>query len=101
MNAAFLQPVCIGAAIAAGLASLPLLADGYGLSLAIGVLHYVILAMAWAMFSGPTRYVSLATVAFFGVGAYTVAVLGELMPWPLVLLASGAAGTVLALIIGL
>ena len=43
------------------------------------------LATAWALFSGPTRYISLATVAFFGIGAYTVAVLGEMLPWPLVL----------------
>jgi branched-chain amino acid transport system permease protein len=31
-----------------------------------------VLATAWTLFSGPTRYVSLATVAFFGIGAYTV-----------------------------
>ena len=38
---------------------------------------YAVLATAWALFSGPTRYVSLATVAFFGIGAYAVAVLAE------------------------
>ena len=48
-------------------------------------LNYTVLATAWALFSGPTRYVSLATVAFFGIGAYTVAVLAETMP-----LAAGA-----------
>ena len=45
---------------------------------------------------GPTRYISLATAAFFGIGAYTVAVLGEMLPWPLVLLIAAALGVVVA-----
>ena len=53
------------------------------------------------MFSGPTRYVSLATAAFFGVGAYTVAVLGEVLAWPLVLCIAAAIGGSLAAIVGL
>jgi branched-chain amino acid transport system permease protein len=53
------------------------------------------------MFSGPTRYISLATVAFFGVGAYTVAVLSEVLPWPLVLLCAALVGAALALVVGL
>ena len=35
------------------------------------------LTVAWVLFSGTTRYVSLATAAFFGLGAYTMAVLSE------------------------
>ena len=69
----------------AGLAFLPATSNAYHLSLAISLLQFTVLATAWGMFSGPTRYVSLATAAFFGVGAYTVAVLGEVLPWPLVL----------------
>ena len=79
---------CAGLALAALLVSFPLYANGYYLALGISVLYFTILATAWAMFSGPTRYVSLATVAFFGLGAYTAAVLGETMPWPVVLLAA-------------
>jgi branched-chain amino acid transport system permease protein len=101
MNAALLQPIAIGAAIAALLALVPLWADGYGMSLAISMLSYAVLATAWALFSGPTRYISLATVAFFGIGAYTVGVLGELLPWALVLAAAALAGVVLALVVGL
>ena len=59
------------------------------------------LATAWALFSGPTRYISLATVAFFGIGAYTVGVLGEMLPWPAVLAAAALVGTIIALIVGL
>jgi branched-chain amino acid transport system permease protein len=83
------------------LALLPHLAGAYYLSLAISLLQYTVLATAWGMFSGPTRYVSLATTAFFGVGAYTVAVFGEVLPWPLVLLIAAALGAVLAGIVGL
>lgn len=100
MNTGFITPIAIGTGVVALLALLPLFADGYGVSLSIGVLNYAVLATAWAMFSGPTRYISLATVAFFGVGTYTVAVLGELLPWPLVLAAAGAIGMLLALAIG-
>ena len=74
-----------GVIAVAALAVVPLVADGYQLSLGISLLNYAVLATAWALFSGPTRYVSLATSAFFGIGAYTVAVLGEILPWPLVL----------------
>lgn len=91
-----------GAAIlVALLAGVPFVADGYRLSLAISLLNYTVLATAWALFSGPTRYVSLATVAFFGIGAYTVAVLGEVLAWPLVLLIALAIGMAVALIVGL
>lgn len=83
------------------LAYFPLVADGYYLALGISVLFYIVLATAWALFSGPTRYISLATVAFFGIGAYTVAVAGECMAWPLVLALAATLGLVVALIVGL
>jgi branched-chain amino acid transport system permease protein len=89
------------AALIALLACVPFVADGYRLSLAISLLNYTVLATAWALFSGPTRYVSLATVAFFGIGVYTVAVLGEVLPWPLVLLTALGIGGAVALIVGL
>jgi branched-chain amino acid transport system permease protein len=88
-------------ALVATLAAVPFAADGYWLSLAIGIMNYTVLATAWALFSGPTRYVSLATVAFFGIGAYTVAVFAELLAWPLVLLIALAVGLILALVVGL
>jgi branched-chain amino acid transport system permease protein len=89
------------AALVALLAAVPIAADAYRLSLAISIMSYIVLATAWALFSGPTRYVSLATVAFFGIGAYTVAVLGEGHAWPLVLLAALIVGVVVALVVGL
>jgi branched-chain amino acid transport system ATP-binding protein/branched-chain amino acid transport system permease protein len=74
---------------------------GYHLALGISLLYFTILATAWALFSGPTHYISLATAAFFGIGAYMTAVLTDLLPWPLVLLAAAAIGIVIALIVGL
>jgi len=87
--------------VLAGLATVPLFAGPYPLGLMIGILGYAILATAWALFSGPTRYVSLATVAFFGIGAYTVGVLSDVMAYPLVLLTAAGIGLVVALIVGL
>lgn len=92
---------CAGLALAAAVVAYPLYANGYYLALGISVLYFTILATAWAMFSGPTRYISLATVAFFGLGAYTAAVLGETMPWPVVLLAAAGVGALTAAITGL
>ncbi|WP_445215259.1 ABC transporter permease subunit [Bradyrhizobium sp. Pa8] len=92
---------CAGLALAAAIIAYPLYANGYYLALGISVLYFTILATAWAMFSGPTRYISLATVAFFGLGAYTAAVLGETMPWPVVLLAAAGVGALTAAITGL
>lgn len=96
----FLSPVLFFAVVAA-LAFVPLVADSYGVTLGIGLLGYVTLATAWALFSGPTRYVSLATVAFFGIGAYTVAVFSETIPYPLLLITAGAIGLAVAVVVGL
>lgn len=93
--------IIVSVAALACLAVLPSFLDSYGIGLLVGLAGYVTLATAWAMFSGPTRYVSLATVAFFGVGAYTVAVLNEALPYPLVLLAAAGIGATMALLVGL
>ena len=101
MTMRFAILAAIALAALALLAFVPHLANAYYLALAIGLLQYTVLATAWGLFSGPTRYVSLATTAFFGVGAYTVAVLGEVLPWPLVLLIAAGLGAVLAAVVGL
>jgi branched-chain amino acid transport system permease protein len=82
-------------------AGVPLVASSYHLTLGISYLYFTVLATAWALFSGPTRYISLATVAFFGIGAYAVALFGELLPWPLVVVVAGAFGVAVALVVGL
>lgn len=83
------------------LALLPYGVSDYGLGLLIGAVTYVTLASGWALFSGHTRYISLATVAFYGTGAYTVAVLNDAMPYGLVLLTAALIGGAMALVVGL
>ena len=82
----------------------PRFVDVYWLALALDILKYVALATAWAFFSGPTRYVTLAASAFFGVGAYTVAVLTDssyAVSYPLALLAAVAISVLLSALVGL
>ena len=83
------------------LAAFPLVANGYTMSLGINLLDFTVLATAWVLFSGPTRYVSLATAAFFGIGAYTMAVLSEAMAQQWIILTAAALGVVVALVVGL
>jgi branched-chain amino acid transport system permease protein len=91
----------LAAVIIAALAAFPLVASGYHLALGISLLYFTVLTTAWALFSGPTHYISLATAAFFGIGAYTTAVLTDFLPWPLVLVAAAIVGVVVALVVGL
>ncbi|MEW9807920.1 branched-chain amino acid ABC transporter permease [Mesorhizobium marinum] len=89
------------AAVFAVLAAAPFFLGPYGVGLMIGLMGYVTLASAWGLFSGRTGYVSLATVAFFGIGAYAVAALSETMPYPAVLLVAAMVGLAVALLVGL
>ena len=50
----------------------PLITNGYWLSIGVTAMTYVALSTSWALFSGPTHYISLATGAFYGVGGYLV-----------------------------
>jgi branched-chain amino acid transport system permease protein len=52
------------------------------------------------MFSGPAGYTSLASAAFFGVGVYTSALLGMVLPMPVVICIGGLASFCLALLVG-
>ncbi len=78
----------------------PLLARDYYVSLVLTLLAYAALASAWALFSGPTRYLSFAVAAFYGVGGYTTFLLASSLVWPLPILAGAGVGAVLALAVG-
>ena len=82
------------------LAVVPSFVSDYTVSLMINMLMYAVLATAWGIFCGTTRLISLATVAFFGVGCYTVAIFSEQLPWPALLMLAGLLGGSLALLIG-
>ncbi|TAN53606.1 MAG: branched-chain amino acid ABC transporter permease [Betaproteobacteria bacterium] len=90
-------------AIAAGalvLAALPWLASDFVLSLALSCLMYIGLAVTWAMFSGATNYLSLATSAFFGIGAYVTAWGFGSLPYALVVALGGLAAAAFASLVG-
>ena len=78
------------------LATLPWLLSDFLLALALSCLMFAALAVSWSMFCGPTHYLSLATSAFFGLGAYVTAWGLESMPYGLVVLAGGIAGAAFA-----
>jgi branched-chain amino acid transport system permease protein len=82
------------------LATLPRYAAGYTPILLTSIYMYIILSVSWALFSGPTGYMSLATAAFFGVGIYTAAFLGEALPLPVFIAAGGLASSIVALLVG-
>lgn len=83
------------------LATLPSFAQPYAVISLITVLMYVILTLSWAIFSGPTHYISLASAAFFGVGVYATAVASQNLPLPAIVLIGGLASFILAFFIGL
>ncbi len=77
-------------ALAGWAAALPHYASEFVVSMALTCLMYATLSSSWGLFCGSTRYLSLATSAFFGIGAYTSALALEQMPW-LVAIGLGAA----------
>src|SRR5215510_11821286 len=96
----FRRPLA-GAAALALLLVLPRFANAYWLSLLINILMYVALATGWAFFCGSTRYVSLASAAFFGLGAYSVAVLAPDYSYLVALVAALGLSIVLSAFVGL
>ncbi|MEI9430243.1 branched-chain amino acid ABC transporter permease [Mesorhizobium sp. Cs1299R1N3] len=90
-----------GLAGAAVLALLPVVTEGFWLTIGVNIMLSAAMCTAWALFSGPTHLVSLASAAFFGVGTYAVAIFIDVLPFPVLILIAIAAGAVLALLVGL
>jgi branched-chain amino acid transport system permease protein len=86
---------------AAILAALPLTLSAYGVSTGIVYFANIALATAWALFSGPTRYISLATAAFVGVGMYTLAFAHVSLNLAVCLALAALIGFVFAFVVGL
>ncbi len=68
-------------ALAGWALALPHYASDFVVSLALSCLMYAALASSWGLFCGHTRYLSLATAAFFGLGAYCSALTLDTLPW--------------------
>ena len=68
-------PVILTAIVIALIAALPALGDNYLLRLGTMGAMYAVLALSWNIIGGFAGYPSFATAAFFGLGAYTGAIL--------------------------
>ncbi|MBN8293450.1 branched-chain amino acid ABC transporter permease [Rhodobacter sp. NTK016B] len=91
----------IAAALLALCALLPVYGSPYWLTMGTTMAMFAVLATSWALFSGPTHYISLATAAFFGVGTFVTGLGFQSLPfWALPLIAAGI-GAVLAALVGL
>ncbi len=83
------------------LITIPFFVQPYLVILLTTIFMYIIITASWTIFSGPTHYVSLASAAFFGVGVYTSALLGKVLPLPFVIVAGSLFSFILAIFIGL
>jgi branched-chain amino acid transport system permease protein len=101
LNASEKRQLFIAVLLFAAASLLPVVSSGYWLTLGISIAMFTVLATSWALFSGPTNYISLATAAFFGIGMYIVAAgLDHLPFWALIIVAA-IAGAVFAAVVGL
>lgn len=91
----------VGAAALLAAALIPVFGSGYVLSVSVNIAMYTVLCTAWAMFSGPTHYISLATAAFFGIGTYAVGLGIGVLPFGVLVLIGACGAAVLAALVGL
>jgi branched-chain amino acid transport system permease protein len=80
--------------------ALPAYASEFVLSLALTCLMYAALASSWSLFCGSTGYLSLATAAFFGIGAYVSALGLERWSWATVIVLGAAVAALVAVVMG-
>ena len=97
----FWIPACLLLAAATGAALL--VKNEYFFFAGYTVLMFVVLATAWNILGGYAGYVNFGTPAFFGLGAYTAAVLFKAFALPLVLqiLAAAVMSGLLGLVAGM
>ncbi len=98
MRARVSMLLTFGAALV--LATMPWLLSDFALSLTLSCLMYAGLAVSWAMFCGPTHYLSLATSAFFGIGAYVTAWGVGTLAYPVAVLLGGLIAAAFAALVG-
>ncbi len=80
--------------------ALPFWGSEFVVSLALTCLMYVALSTSWSLFCGTTRYLSLATAAFFGLGAYSSAILLQQLGWIQTIALGAAVAAVVAVVMG-
>ncbi len=84
------------------LVALPQFTDNDGTRMWMDILMYMILAMSWNFIGGLTGYPSFAPAAFFGLGAYTTAILmNHGAPFLVAMPLGGVVGATVALLLGI
>ncbi|HEY8555334.1 MAG TPA: branched-chain amino acid ABC transporter permease [Burkholderiales bacterium] len=97
-----MKRIALTAAGIAVLAALPVLGDNYLLRLGTMFGMYAVLALSWNIIGGFAGYPSFATAAFFGLGAYTGALLQNAgVPMPLAWAAACLAAALFAAVLGI
>ena len=99
VRAGFVAALLVGLAACA---AYPLIGTGSGIRAMLQLFMWIALAGSWNIISGLTGYVSFGHVAFFGMGAYTGAILVVRLGWPWLpaALAGGVMACLLAIAIG-
>ena len=87
-------------ALAGWALAVPHYGSEFAVSMALTCLMYVALSSSWSLFCGTTRYLSLATSAFFGIGAYTSALLLESSGWWMAIALGAVIAAAVALVMG-
>jgi branched-chain amino acid transport system permease protein len=87
-------------ALAGWALAVPHYGSEFVVSLTLTCLMYVTLSTSWSLFCGTTRYLSLATAAFFGIGAYTSALTLEQSGWLAAIGTGAGIAAAVALVMG-
>lgn len=90
------------AAFLAAAISIPAFGSEYTVQLATDILGFVALGYSWNLISGFAGYISFGQVSFFGLGAYTTAVLVNHfdIPWYVAVCCGGVVTAIVAAIFG-
>ena len=87
-------------AVAGWALAMPHYGSEFAVSMALTCLMYAALASSWSLFCGSTRYLSLATSAFFGIGAYTSALVLDTVGWAGAIVLGGGIAAGVAFVMG-
>ncbi|HRH86840.1 MAG TPA: branched-chain amino acid ABC transporter permease [Rubrivivax sp.] len=80
--------------------AIPSFGSEFAVSMGLSCLMYIALATSWSLFCGSTRYLSLATSAFFGIGAYSGALSIDTQGWAPAIVLGAAISSGVALVMG-
>jgi branched-chain amino acid transport system permease protein len=101
-NWSWLLPILVGCGVILLLGMPIIVTQAYVLHMIVMILIYVPLAMAQNLITGFTGMLTMGNAAFYGLGAYTSAllVMNWGVPWPLAFLAAGLVAAFFGMVVG-